>query len=377
MKHLSYDGSEEYLLLKQEEVKQTVAEIESRGLDKHSFCVMPFVTIILEPDGQVGICRHKGTKFPFGNLREQSIKEIWETERLQAWRTELITKNPGICKTELIDRKCNLCPEMNKLLPYAEITNTKNPKILRLTANLNGKCNLQCQMCDVWQMPNGYYTEENFWKPAREMFFKEILEADLLSGEPFIQKDTYRLIDEISEVNPACSWTFTTNMHWVLNKKIEDSLNKIKIKNIIISIDSFEEATFAKIRKLGNLNFALKNIDALLEYEKRRINLNLTPLTIRLNFLLQKDNRFELKNVFSYCKSKGIIPFATFLYEPVQFSMLTAPECERIEVLEYYFRELSKEEILLSMRVIRPILKSLEKINYRSMMLALDEILNR
>jgi len=209
------------------------------------------------------------------------------------------------------------------------------------------------------------------------MFFKDILEVDMLSGEPFIQKDTYRLISEISAVNPECSWSFTTNAHWILNDKIEDLLNKIKVKNIILSIDSFEESTFAKIRKLGDLKFALKNIDSLIEYEKRRIENNLSPLNFRLNFLFQKDNRFELKNALQFCKSKGIIPFMTFLYEPNPFSMISASEDEKLEVLEFYFKELSKEELLLSMRVIRPLLGALDKINYRSMMLAIDEILNK
>jgi len=47
-----------------------------------------------------------------------------------------------------------------------------------------------------------------------------------------------RLIDRISVVNSECEWTFTTNAHWVLNDKIKESLDQIRVKHISVSIDS-------------------------------------------------------------------------------------------------------------------------------------------
>lgn len=157
----------QFLEKTKKKVIETLNLFEEMNLDKNTFCVMPFVNIILEPNGDVGICRQKGTSFTFGNIQNQSIDEIWSSQKIQEWRQGHLDGTPKICEVELVDRKCNLCPELNALLPNAEIDNIKNPKILRLTANLNGKCNLQCQMCNVWKMPNGFYTEENFWIPAK------------------------------------------------------------------------------------------------------------------------------------------------------------------------------------------------------------------
>jgi cyclic pyranopterin phosphate synthase len=354
----------DYLEITKEKVLTTINNFTENGLDKNTFCIMPFVNIILEPDGEIGVCRHKGTEFTFGNIRTQTIDEIWSSPRVTKWREELISGQPQICKNELIDCRCNLCPELNTLLDKAEVTNSVNPKVLRLTANLNGKCNLQCQMCSVWKMPNGFYTEENFWIPARERFFKDILEVDMLSGEPFIQQDTYRLIDEVSSVNPKCLWTITTNLHWKLTEKTKQYLDRISIKNIIVSIDSLDEKIYGKIRPPGDLNFVLSNLEEMLIYEKQRVLESKSKLNVRLNCLVQKDNWKEIKNIIQYCFEKNIIPFVTFLYEPDVFSLLNFETSKRIEILNFYFETLTKEEILLSQRVIKPLIRSLDKFEY-------------
>ena len=344
--------------------ENTDREFAKRNLKKSSFCIMPFVNLTLEPDGNVGICRHKGHEFTFGNIRHQTIDKIWQSPEVEKWRQEFLSGDVSVCEKEIIDMKCNQCPELNKLLPHAEISETKNPKILRLTANLNGKCNLECQMCHVWKQPNGFYNEENFWRPAREKFFKDIKEVDLISGEPFIQADTYKLIDEISAVNPECEWTFTTNAHWKLTNKIKDKLNKVKVKNIILSLDSLDPISYAKIRKLGQLEFVLKNIEEFLLYQEERVSAGLSPLHFRLNCVVQKDNWSEVSPIIQFCLARKIIPFLTFVYFPKEFSLLTLSQEERLKILDFYFDHLTKTELIFSQRIIMPLVRSLEKIEY-------------
>lgn len=367
----------DYLDSIKENLKETKKMFDERGLKQNKFCIMPFVNIILEPNGEVGLCRHKGAEYTFGNIRDNTIDEIWSSAKVQNWRKDFQGGNSLICHDELIDRRCNLCPELNKLLPYAEIDNVVNPKILRLTANLNGQCNLECQMCKIWKMPNGYYTDENFWIPARNKFFKDIREVDMLSGEPFIQKDTYRLIDEVSGVNPMCEWTFTTNLHWLLTDSIKEKLDKIKIKNIIVSIDSLEIETYSKIRKKGDLSFVLKNLDSMIEYEKERKKKGLSKLNIRLNFLVQQDNWKEIKNAINYCLAKRITPFLSYLYRPEVYSLDNLSQSEKMQILDFYFSELTDDEILFSQRVIKPLIRSLDRINYVYYLDRLKEINER
>lgn len=337
--------------------------IRGKGLDEHNFCLVPFTTIILEPDGQVGVCRHKGSDFPIGHIQKNTIEEIWNGEKARQWRREFLEGKPGFCSQEVKHRHCQHCPENNKLLDYIELNEIQTQPILKLTANFNGKCNLQCQMCDIWQKPNGLYDQINFWEPAKEKIFPHLKEVDLLSGEPFIQGDTYRLIDEISSVNADCSWIFTTNAHWKLTPKVKESLNKIKIKNIILSIDSLDKDTYHKIRYPGDLEFVLKNVDNLINYNRERVSQGLNEIRFIWNFLAQKDNFQEIPTVIDYIESKGILPLITFLYIPSEFSILSFEEGVRSRITEELIQNMSKEKMLRSMRVITPLLESLTKIN--------------
>jgi cyclic pyranopterin phosphate synthase len=349
-----------------ETIKETLKvkeKIKSKGLDEKNFCLVPFTTIILEPDGKVGICRHKGSNYPIGNIKDNSILEIWNGEKARKWRREFLEGKPINCSTEVHHRHCQHCPENNKLLDLIELSEIQTKPILKLTANFNGKCNLQCQMCDIWKKPNGLYDHINFWGPAKNDIFPFLKEVDLLSGEPFIQDDTYRLIDEISEVNSDCQWIFTTNAHWKLTDKIKISLDKIKIKNLIISVDSFDDETYHKIRFPGNLKFVLKNIEELINYNESRKFKGLNDIRFILNFLVQKDNWREIPEAIRYCESKGIVPLITCLYIPSHYSILDFDEDERFEIFTNLLERLSSPEVIRSMRILTPLIDSFNKLN--------------
>jgi cyclic pyranopterin phosphate synthase len=340
------------------QVQETRKNLLDREVNPDRFCIMPFVNLILEPNGSLGICRQKGTEFSVGNISEGPIDQLWNKESIRSWRRDFLDGSGKICDQELRHRQCQLCPELNKMLPHTSFSEYIDSPPLRLTANLNGKCNLECQMCHVWKMPNGLYNEENFWIPAREKIFPFLKEVDMLSGEPFIQADTYRLIDEISELNPDCEWSFTTNAHWLLNKKIMDSLEKIKVKNLMISIDSLEMDTYAIIRKKGNLELVLKNIKMLKEYEADRISRGKSGFSMNLNALIQKDNWREAKNFIDWGLENEIHPFVKFCYEPVEHSLLDLSPEEKMNILDEYL-EYEWDYLSLLKRVWYPVVDSI------------------
>lgn len=351
---------------RQKELDENLQRITSAGFKPQKFCLMPFVNIILEPNGSVGLCRHKGTEHSLGSLKDQTWKEIWSGESAKAWRREFLTGLPKTCTAELEHQNCNLCPQLGKMFPKENLEHTFKEDVerpLRLTANFNGQCNLQCQMCDVWQLPNGFYTEENFWSQAREELFPYLKEIDMLSGEPFLQEDTYKLIDEVSATNPSCLWSITTNAHWRFNKKIKDALDKVIVKNIILSVDSFNEETYAKIRYPGKLSLVLENIERLRDYEKERLGEGKSPLNFNLNFLVQKDNWREIPQAISYCLERNIHPFLTFCYVPKEHSLLSFSCEQRQEIAHHLISTLNWGELCLSHRIISPLLSSLPPID--------------
>lgn len=286
-----------------------------------NFCVVPFSNLIFNPNGDVGVCRQKGTKHVVGNITKQSIEEIWNSEYLQTWRREFLTGDVKICQKEITNDACHLSPDNYTLFSEVSFCEVQNKPILKLTANFNGQCNLKCTMCDIWMMQNGLYDEIGFWERAETDFFPYIKEVELLSGEPFIQKDTYRLIDKISESNPDVLWSFTTNGHWKLNQTIKEKLDKIKVKNIILSIDSLDPEMYSKIRKEGDLNIVLKNLEALKQYEAERVERGLSDLQLSLHYLVMKNNIQELPELVEFVDKHNLRLTINNCYEPKELSL--------------------------------------------------------
>lgn len=332
-----------------------------RGLDRNTFCLVPFSNLIFEPDGNVGMCRHKGSEFSIGNILREDAFDIWNGEKIRKIRRDILAGKNPTCSAEITHQFCNLCPQNNKLLDEIELIEYQSRPPLKITANFNGKCNLECQMCSIWKQPNGLYDKIKFWDWAERELFPYIREIDFLSGEPFIQKDTYRLIEILSNINPNCEWTLTTNAHWKLTDKIKSELNRIKIKNLIISIDSFDKKNYGHIRIKGDLDLVLRNVDDLLNYEQERLANGKNGLGIYLNFLVQKDNWHEIQGFIDYCKDKNIQPFPTFLYEPEEFSLLSLDLDERIKICALFINELSRNSLLRIQRVLSPLLNSIPR----------------
>lgn len=353
---------------------KVIEKLKDLGKDPRSFCLVPFTTITLEPDGLVTVCRLKGNKFHVGDLKKNTLEEIWNGEKIRLWRRSFLNNERGPCDVEITNKSCNLCSKNNQLLDSVEYAENMPFPPVKLTANFNGFCNLECQMCDVWKLPNGFYTEENFWQPAREKIFPTIKEIDMLSGEPFLQSDTFKLIDEVSSFNKDCLYTFNTNAHWRLGKKITDAFDKIVVKDLIISIDSFDDDVYAKIRKKGKLKLVLKTIQDLITYNKSRVNRGLVEIPLSLNFLVQTDNWKEVKYAINYCLENEIRPFITFCYLPSEFSLLSLPTEERLSIVQFYFENLSTVEKKYSVRILKPLIRSLEPIDKIKYLIELGEL---
>lgn len=345
--------------------------LEERAHLPPNFCLVPFSTVILEPDGSVGICRNHGCNFPIGNIKENSLSEIWNGEKAKSWRREFLTNKIETCKDFIKERRCNLTSHFNSILPHVDLSEKQTTPILKLTANFNGKCNLRCQMCPVWKLPNGFYTEENFWKSARTEIFPYLKDIDMLSGEPFIQEDTFKLINEMSVINPECHWNFTTNIHWDFTDDIAAILTKIKIRNINVSIDSLIPDMYSKIRPPGNLAFVLANLNKLISFRESRRNFQYFDLTF--NMTVQKDNWKEVPSVIEFCLNKKLNPHIFTLKVPTEYSMLSFEEEKRKEILEYLFNNVSTGNLKHLHMILNPLIFSLDKIDQAQYFLRLQK----
>jgi radical SAM protein with 4Fe4S-binding SPASM domain len=331
----------------------------SKKLPKN-FCPIPFTSMILDPFGNVLSCREQGKGHILGNVKEQHWSEIWNNEKYRAWRREFLEENIVTCKEHQRDRNCHNISWNRNLIEYVELSEVISSPPKRLSPDFNGRCNLQCEMCSIWSDPNGLYDELGFWEDATESLFPYLKQIDPLHGEPMIQKDTFRLMDITAEVSPECEYRITTNGHYKFNQAVKDRLDKIKLWNINISLDTTHPEHYAKIRKGGDVNVVLKNIDDTLAYRKERVAKGEDNFLVTVNTTIYQENMWDLPDFVKYVRSLDDANLLVqFLYEPSQLSCLAMDEQERLRLLDFYFKEIPSEDRKSCQRVLTPLVESI------------------
>lgn len=326
-----------------------------------NFCSVPFTQLFLYPTGEVFVCCENSYKV--GDIKQQSIEEIWNSKEIQALRKEFIDDDVVTCKSFIEEQGCNKAyTHLEKFVDKKEIL---DQSVVAFDVMLNGKCNLQCIMCDVFKMPNGVYDEAGFWEGCRENIFPHLKHISLKSGEPFIQKDTFRLIDEVTRVNPECEWSFTTNGHYNF-KSIEKKLENLNIREFDISIDSLVPETFSKIRKGGELAKVIKTTDEIISMRNRIRALGKKSFQIKISTVIQQDNWNEMESFLKFAKNRKIIESFIFLYKPSELSLLESTKELREEVVAECFRLIEKYPLMYKVISVclNPLINSLDKKRY-------------
>lgn len=324
-------------------------------MSKKPFCPLPFTQMVFHPDGSVTPCCLL-LDYNLGNLKEKSHEEIWNGPEVRALRREFLEGKPKTCAGSIRNRQCHLWH--SHLVQKTQRSEVQTRLPVKMDVRLNGHCNLECIMCEVWEYPNGVYDQIGFWDFAQKDFFPHILELDVLGGEPFIQRDTFRLIRAVSSVNPDCQWALTTNGQWKFNPYVREHLDRIRIRRIIMSIDSVDPELYAKIRLRGDLNKSLRTLDDLREYRDSRAKTS--PFSLRMEMLVQLENRNHVATFLEYARSKEIDVGLILLYHPIPMSVLSLAAAERRRLAEDYealHRDTGEESLGA---LIRPLRASLD-----------------
>ncbi|HEX4925292.1 MAG TPA: SPASM domain-containing protein [Bdellovibrionales bacterium] len=312
--------------------------LESLGLSEDNFCYYPFTQLLFQPTGVISPCCWN-QDIVLGVVPNETLEDIWNGEKARGLRREFLSGNPVSCKTQMQHIRCHAWSRRNyeREMSFTELQ-PRGPQ--RLDVRLNGKCNLQCVMCEVWKQPNGLYDQSDFWTRGPAEIFPFLREVDVLGGEPFVQQDTYRLIDEVSQINPECTWAFVTNGHYKFNAAIQSRLDKIKIRWIQVSLDSVVPETYAKVRVNGELSKTLKTVDDFIAYlgarpADRKFHFNVSMCVHRLNW-------HELDKSLAYARGKGVPVILQFAFQPESVSLLSLSQSDRREILRFA-RSLERE----------------------------------
>jgi len=331
-----------------------------KGLPEN-FCPVPFSTLLFEANGNVCMCRRKGSEFAIGNIQEQDYLEIWNGEKLKNIRAEFLTGRLRTCAVEVERDHCNLDANNADSLPFIELAVEQQRHPLRISPNFNGHCNVQCEMCHIWRYPDGLYDKIGFWRTLENDILPHLREIDTFSGEPFIQKDTYRLIEMAAHANPNIFWSFTTNANWRLNDTIRSYLDMIQVKTFNLSIDSVDPAVYASIRRGGNLDKVLINFDLLQLYEQERIAAGKSALGLTIHSVIQRSNWKGIPALLTLRKQRNARIHLKCLFEPPELSLIGMTAAEKRQILAYLLESLGREELMMTAALWKVLLKDIPK----------------
>jgi len=309
--------------------------------------------MLLQPTGGIGpCCYHFG--YSLGNLQTADMAEIWNGARMRKLRREFLEGNIRICKSRMHNLAChkNFDSWGQEVAPREIMP--EPPR--RLDVRLNGQCNLSCVMCDVWQQPNGRYDQTSFWQEGPRDIFPHLKEIEMLGGEPMIQSDTYRLVREVTPVNPHCRWSFVTNAHYNWTPRLQDLLQSIALDTIQISIDSLDPATYATIRKGGDLARTLATVQRYIQFREQRSREG-RPFVLKFSQCILRNNWRETPAFLRFCRDHGAVPDLQFaFYDPSASSSLSLASQDEIRAILCYWQEHADPSDAVIIQPIREIL---------------------
>lgn len=296
----------------------------------NNFCSTPFSQLFIQTNGNVYFCCNNIGLL--GNLKTHTLDELWNGEEAKKIRAEFLSGNPILCKNNMEQLGCHI--NYDDLLKYANLEVSQKNAPASLEINLNGKCNIDCIMCETKNELQSVLSIEQFDGEIIKKTFPTLKRIHIKGGEPFIQKETYSVINKLSTLNKKCAYHFTTNAQYNFNKKLQDEFKKINIENITFSVDSSNPTIFSEIRRGGSLQKAENTMDDIKTWLEKNFN-NSKP-TLGVNITVQKKNWMDIPQTFRHYHQKGFSPCLIYVYYPHTFSLSSLDVKTVVEILKFY-----------------------------------------
>lgn len=297
-----------------------------------SFCTLPFAQLFFSSTGRVAPCCLIQDYY-IGDIQTRSIQEIWNGPEMKALRKEFLTGNIRTCKIHQKHKQCHRVFE--RLLPFVKIEEESSISPIRLELRINSHCNLACQMCQNKHESSSIYTSSS---PFPEQLRNELLpyaqEITILGGEPFIQQNTFEILELAARINPHCLWGFVSNLNVDIDKVIL-ALAKLRISRFQVSIDSLNESTYIKIRKGGSHKLMMSNLDKLIAFRETYQRMTGENFRFQAAMCIQRDNWREIPAFLDFCEQKRLNANLQFAYHPTSVTLSVLEREEKDKIIDY------------------------------------------
>ena len=354
----------------------TYQESRPAGIGKAP-CLAPSSSLYFSRDGSITACCYN-RKFKLGQYPDDLPSKVWNSERrlelLKAFNTGKLVKGCEGC-AELIeagnvenvlaknfDRYAEfpfwslpgrllkaftkgIPPFWNQLKaegrrvkygPGLHFRVSEKPKLLEF--ELSNICNLECAMC-FGDFSSSIRKNRDHLPPLPEVydsgfiedldhFLPHIWEAKFYGGEPFLIPIYFEIWDRIRKHNPNARIHITTN-GTILNHKVRKVLEQLNV-HLILSIDSFQIATYEPLRKNANFERVSAHIDyfdQVIKSKKRTMVISICPTII---------NAHEIPEIVNQCNQRDWHLHFNTVWWPEELSRRKAPKEWLSSLVEQY-----------------------------------------
>lgn len=196
------------------------------------FCIMPWVGINVRTDSNVYPCGNSQHHLPVGNVKNQRIDEIWNSEKMNSMRKSMLNRTPvdscSKCYTkEKLKHNSSRLIFNKEFAKYIDIVDSTNfdgslptTEIKYWDVRYSNLCNFSCRSCDSrqstsWhQVHNAIYPDKkiqipileagNDHNPVFDQICKNVNHIDTIyfaGGEPAMIENFYKILELLIEQN--------------------------------------------------------------------------------------------------------------------------------------------------------------------------------
>lgn len=301
------------------------------GSETVLFCNAPSASLYLDQRGDVrACCQNAG--FPMGNVTERSLREIWDGERAHRLRAAVADGDLSL--------GCNFCrwqvEEGSGDAVFARMFDHLDPVTAepqwpqQLELSMSNACNLQCVMCNgEWSssirthreglppLPTVY--DDAFFDGLAD-FLPHLKVVKFLGGEPFLGKESLRVMEMLAELGSGIQVHVTTNgTQW--SPRIERILDRLDV-NVVVSLDGVHQDTYESIRVGSSFESVVTNIDRFVAYTAER------GTGFSLSHCLMTANWREFDDFLDFAEERGSEVYVNTVTEPYELSLYHLPPSE-------------------------------------------------
>jgi MoaA/NifB/PqqE/SkfB family radical SAM enzyme len=292
-----------------------------------SLCYAPHSSLYFDVRGNVRVCCHNHEN-PVGNIRHQSLDEIWHGAGVAALRAALEDYQFG--------KGCEFCRFQTAEGQYGNAAMLRFDRFpiqreqmwpLQMEFSISNSCNLECIMCrGQWSsairahreklppLPRVYPNE--FFDDLRN-YLPHVRRLRFLGGEPFLVPDYYRIWSELINSGLSVPCHVTTN-GTQFNARIERILGQLPF-SFAVSVDGATRQTMESIRVNASFDEVMANARRFREYALA------TRTDFALTYCLMRQNWHEFAEFCELGDTWDCAVAVNTVLQPPQFGLYTLP----------------------------------------------------